>query len=127
MSRQRHHWLVRTRSTVTPAARITAPISRACSLPRSSRLRWVVQSSSMNLVESPAPGAWACRTMTTMPGWERRANRVSAAVGASGRKSVAIRTTAGSRRVTSRRGKGRNRGGTEGKRFNGIGPRSSSQ
>ena len=86
MSRQRHHWLVRTRSTVASAARIAAPISRACSLPRPSRLRWVVQSSSMNCAESPVPGAWAWRTMATMPGWDRRANRVSAAVGASGER-----------------------------------------
>ena len=44
---------------ITPAARIAAPISRACSLPRTPRLRWVVQSSSLNLAESPVPGAWA--------------------------------------------------------------------
>ena len=103
MPRQRHHWLVRTRSTVTPAARIAAPISRACSLPRMSRLRWVVQSSSVNCAESPVPGAWAWRTMATMPGWDRRANRASAAAGAGGRRRAAIRAMAGSRRVMSRR------------------------
>ena len=54
---------------VTPAVRIAAPISRACFLPRTSRLRWVVQSSRVNFPESAVPGAWAWRTMAPMPGW----------------------------------------------------------
>ena len=56
VSRQRHHWLVRTRSTIAPAAPIVAPISRACSLPLTPRLRWVAQLSSVNDFEISGSG-----------------------------------------------------------------------
>ena len=99
VSRHRHHWLVRTPSTVAPAARIAAPIFRACSRPCASRLRWVVQSLSTNVAGSPVPGATAWRRMATMPGSDRRAKRASAAVGTGGRKKAATRAAARSRRV----------------------------
>ena len=87
VSRQRHHWLVRIRSTVTPAARIAAPIFRACSRPCASRLRWVVQSSSANFA-GPARGA-------TRPvrGWRRPARGWG--LWAHGDKRGVIRTGAG--------------------------------
>ena len=80
------------------AARIAAPIFRACSRPCVSRLRWVVQSSSANVAGSPAPGAKAWRRMATMPGSGRWAKRASAAVGNGERKKAATRA-ARSKRV----------------------------
>ena len=59
----------------------------------------MVQSSSANFAGSSVPGANAWRNMATMPGWDRRAKRASAAVGNGERKKAATRAVARSRRV----------------------------
>ena len=59
VSRQRHHWLVSTRSISIPRSLKACPIIRACSRPRASRLRWVLQSPSVKFDGSPVPGATA--------------------------------------------------------------------
>ena len=73
---------------------------------RVSRLRWVVQSSSANGAGSPVPGARAWRMMATMPSWDKRAKRASAAAGNDERKRGATRAAARSRRVIGSCGNG---------------------
>ena len=68
-----------------------------------SRLRWVAQSSRSNDAGSLNPGASAWRMMATTPGSDRRAKRMSAAVGAEAGPRAASRATARSRRFKSSR------------------------
>ena len=56
VSRQRHHWLVRTSPGTRPSPFRWAPMRRASSRPSADRLRWVEQSSSLKPSGSKVPG-----------------------------------------------------------------------
>ena len=94
------------RRSLPAGGRTGIPVARRSGRlgPGAGRLRWVVQSSSANIVASPVPGASAWRMMATMPGADRGANRSSAADGAGGRRRAAVRATARSRRFIGRCG-----------------------
>ncbi len=86
VSRQRHHWLLYTVVSASPAARSLAPIRAACLLPSSERFRWVVQSPSRKSAGSPVPGALAWRSTMRWSGFPiSRARSLSAAPAVPGR------------------------------------------